>query len=265
MRIDLATFISSLLDDRFSIEEPRIPDGLCDLSCLVDPLVPITRRGRALSSNEEYAHATFIGELLARLFPREATREQLEDGIIALIFVFQLTVDTAVELHGDTTTEELLMMALNQDSIRDLKRILGATPYTEHQDNELRPNIASLPMFANARPVTDAMISGFIRRHLAPHLPAMFAADDAPEPTTDGTDRPNKNIRFSELEDVPNLDDLEADSLEGWDEIHEHFMDNQYVQYERGRDLDDILSADVDGDDFTQGWSDETWPDEDEE
>ena len=121
MRIDLATFISSLLDDRFSIEVPQIPDGLCDLSCLVDPLVPITRRGRALSSNQEYAHATFIGELLKRLFPQDTTRDQLEDGIIALIFLFLMTVDQAVELHGDTTTEELLMMALDQDRLRALK------------------------------------------------------------------------------------------------------------------------------------------------
>jgi hypothetical protein len=264
MHLDLATFISSLLDNRFSVEDPRIPDGLCDLSSLVDPLVPVTRKGRALSSHEDYSHATFVGQLLARLFPREATKEQLECGIIALVFLFQLTVDTAVELHGDTTTEELLMMALNQDSIRQLKRILGATPCTASQDGAHQPNLASLPMFADARPVTDSIINGFIKRHLAPHLPTFFADDEDTEPSEDQLPHPGTVTRLSEMEDAPELEDLEADALDGWDEIHEHFMDNHYVQYEMGRDLDDILSTNGQEEPPDQGWSDDLWPDEDE-
>ena len=239
MKISLNQFIRSLRSDRSTFENPVIPEGTCDLSHIADPLSGITRYGRPLHSDTEYSLAEFIGNFLAELAPEEATKEQLESAIMTVVLLLIHTFDAAVTLHGDTSAEELLMLAVGRDKFKDIKELLGSTPLVVDTDGSLRPNIAALPVFARARRKTKRMLDGFVRRHLVPTLPDLFTDEDQ---DLDTSDTPRFHTEKSiVVVDPADMGDLEVDELDGWDDEYDHFMANQFKAYENGADLDDLL------------------------
>ena len=242
MENKLELFIRSLLSDRLDIDSPVVPDGICDYSEIADLIEVLTRDGRAVYSNDPYSYATMMGRVLSELFLKEQTDEERQIGVIGMSLMFACILETAVEVCGDTTAEEIIMIALNLDRIRGIRRHLGALPYSCGDDGKIYPNFASLPVFAKARPITMQQRDGFARRHLVPTLPDLFV-DDEDEKSEVETDPPRGTFR-SEPVDPEDLENAEADQFNGFEDFYDHFWENQYKAYEEGTPLGELLGQD---------------------
>lgn len=243
MHIDIHNFIRSLKEDRLCLENPVVPDGVINVSHLVEPLFAITRNGRALASDVEYDHARFLGELLGSLVPLEASNDHRDHAIIVISLLLLRAIDTAVTIHGDTTTEEILMMAADCHELDSLRRDMSALPCYLHPDGSTAPNFASLPMLSRARPITAAMLKGFVKRHFRPTLPHLFTD---PEEVEDYLDHDEASFDF-EYVDASTIEGDDVDPLSGFDEFERHFFNHQYKAYEAGASLDELDDIDDDG------------------
>ncbi len=240
MHFDIHDFIRSLMHDRFSPEDPVIPDGVVDMSDLVDPLLSIARNGRALRSDVDYDHARFIGEWLAGQIDRKDRADAKDRTIFGSKIMILLLVDAVARVYGDTVAEELLMMAADRDRIRALERELSALPYVLDADGNIRTNFASLSIFACARPITRKMLNGFVERHYLPTLPDLFVDGEEQEPEAVHPRR----INDFEYVDADTIENAEVDPLDGFDEFERHFFDNHYKEYEAGAEIDDLIDLD---------------------
>lgn len=245
MHFDIHDFIRSLTHDRFSPEDPVIPDGVVDMSDLVDPLLLITRNGRALRSDVDYDHARFIGEWLTGQIDRDDRADAKDCTIFGLQAVILLIFDAVTKVYGDMVAEELLMMVTDRDRVRALARELSAVPYVLDANGNIRPNFASLSIFACARPITRKMLNGFVERHYLSTLPDLFVDDE--EQDHDAV--LPRQINDFEYVDADTIENAEVDPLNGFDEFERHFFDNHYRAYEAGAEIDDLINLDEDSGD----------------
>ena len=240
MHFDIHNFIRSLTHDRICLENPVIPDGVINVSHLVEPLFAITRNGRALVSDVEYDRPRFLSDLLSSLVPSDASMNHRDHAIIVLSLLLLRAIDTAVAMHGDTTMEEILMMAADRDELDALRHDMSALPYVIDDDGNIRPNFASLSIFAHPRPITWQMLNGFVERHFLPTLPDLFLDDEEQESEVAHPQR----INDFEYVDEESVGAFEADPLNGFDEFERHFFDNHYKAYEAGAEINDLIDFD---------------------
>ena len=238
--------ITSLLNDRFDIDAPRIPDGVCDVSAIIAPLKEVTRNGRALRSNEPYHAAEMVERIVKAYTGDEPTLESLTNALFGMSIFAVLVMRAACAIHPDMTPEEIIMDAADTVLIDQLAAEASALECFVGPDGEMIPNIASLSIFAESTPISMAAIHGFIRRRLTPHLPYYFAdgADDENSDVAPQQPLTGEGTRTYEFVDDETMKNSTADPLEGFDEMLERFDETDYRRYEMGDELDDILSED---------------------
>jgi len=259
MHIDIARLIESLQHDRFDPTNPRVPDGVADLSEYVLPLRAISREGRALRSSEDYSKAGLIARVLHEYLGSAPSVEDLERALVGMAVLGICILEAACELKPDLMPEEILMDAASDVAIRLLAEDFANVEYTVVESGQMHVNLASLSIFAKATPLDRRARDGFIRRRLTPLLEDIFGSsvpeseerDDHLEVSAD--DQPTSHT-FN-LVDEAELGELIADPLEGFDEEQEHFERTDYQRFMNGESLDEILRDDPSEPDYRIGES----------
>jgi len=258
MHIGIAKLIESLEKDRFDVTNPRIPDGVAELSDCITPLQALTREGRALKSDMPYDRAEMIARLLGAYIDADSDIEDHERAIVGLVALLMCVLDTVCEIKPDLTPEEILMDAANCDWLRQLGREFANVEYTLDEAGGMNLNLAALRMFSKSMPLDRRALDGFVRRRMTPHLESIFdpavaglgdnLGDDS---ETGDVDRP-ASYKF-DLINESELGDLFADPLEGFDEMQDHFDRTDYQRYMNGESLDEILRDDPSEPDYRIG------------
>lgn len=222
MEFSLNDIIKSLLNDRSSLADPIVPDGVADLSFIADALLSITKHGRALQSDAEYGVAHFYGELLSGLVPPNPTRQDLEKAIVSFLVLLDNVITTVCDRYGDTSYEEILIDAANQDSLRAQSKELSAVPIRINPDGSVVPLFALVPLFAAVRPITVTMRDGYVQRRWLPYVTlSEEEQEDKPATQSPPEAKPPRKVNLS------GLGDLVADANNGFDDYDAFYFDNQ--------------------------------------
>lgn len=232
MKFSLDQFRQSLRQDRHNT---HAPDGIEDFSEIVQPLMRITRDGRALHSNDEFGFADFMSNLLDE-FLGESPDEESRDRCIAGMSVFvSIILQQIAIIAPDWRPEEMLLDCTGQSDIRRIIDLLRTVPVSR-EGSQLVPDFAQLPFFHNAIPLDDFALEGFIKRRIAP----AFMNDDGSRFTQDDQNELTKSFSSSEWVNITDLGELETDALDGFDEYYDEFFgnENKYLP-NTGDDSDD--------------------------
>lgn len=221
MNFDIRHLLRSLRSDCKSDAGTQAPDELIDYSAIVTPLSRITRDGRAIHSNEEFGYAKFFQQLLHEFLGDNPGIEERDNCIAGLSILLCIYMRQTHALNPDWRPEEVFLDIASQDDIRTLESELRNVPAI-FVDGEKVPDFAQLPMFHRPIPLTDAALSGFINRRIAPHFPievephefeGVEFVDDI-EPTI-------RKVNRNEI------GPLESDPLNDFDEYYREFFDNE--------------------------------------
>ena len=258
MHFDIGKLIESLKKDRFDSTNPRIPDGVADLSDCITPLQALTREGRALKSDMPYSRAEMTARLIGAYLNGDSDIDDHMKAVVGLVTLVICILETVREIKPDLTPEEILMGAANCDWLRQLAREFANVEYTLDESGGMNLNLAALPIFAEAVPLDRRALDGFVRRWMTPHLESIFdpaaaglGDDSGDESETGDVNRP-ASYKF-ELIDESELGELFADPLEGFDEMQDHFDRTDYQRYMNGESLDEILRDDPSEPDYRIG------------
>jgi hypothetical protein len=218
----LKDITESLLNDRSSLADPIIPDGVMDFSHLGDGLLAITRDGRALRSDVEYGVAEFFGRLLNGLLPPSPTTRDFERAILSLIILLGDVLNTVCTRYGDTSYEEILIDAANQDLLRARLTALSAVPIRIKPDGSVVPLFGLVDLFFGAHPITDKMRDGYVLRRWLPFVTTSEEDQEAEPIVEEAPDiKPPRKVNLSDL------GDLVADANNGFEDYDKFYFDNQ--------------------------------------
>lgn len=209
-----------------------IPDGLMNLSHLVTPLRAATIDGRAFDSEDEFALANFLGNLVGAFLPAKPTKADLTNCILGLTVFIAMILRTIPESYPDTTMEEFLIDAANQDRIIRLARSFAATPVTFDPAGQVQPNIAQFPIFHEPVPLTEEAVHGFIKRRIVGPLESISQEKDCDEVEEI---RPNIRIDISDI----HQSELIADAMNGFDEMYQAHYESEHPDGEDNDDYED--------------------------
>lgn len=248
MYFDINDFFDSLRDDRFDENDPKIPEGLVDLSRIIDLISDVSSDGRMIKSDGAYAFGDFVDNRLRGMLLGTSEQDRT-DAILALLVIFSLVLKQCATHHGVRAPEETLMHALDEMTLRNLRIEFSATPTVFTSEGRLRPNFLALSPFRMVADITPAMLTGFMKRNLTPHLPFLFV--DFEESSAIGDRGVNDETESSEMDfqivEGP-LEGTIGDPLNGFDEFHGHFLRTDYDDYEDDLPVDGI-DPDEDPDD----------------
>ncbi len=234
MYFDINDFFDSLRDDRFDEDDPKIPEGLVDLSRVIDLISDVSSDGRMIKSDAAYAFGDFVDNRLRGMLLGTSEQDRT-DAILALLVIFSLVLKQSATQHGVRAPEETLMHALDEMTLRNLRIEFSATPTVFTSEGRLRPNFLALSPFRIVADITPAMLTGFMKRNLTPHLPFLFL--DSDESSAIGDRGVNDETETSELDfqivEGP-LEGTIADPLNGFDEFHWHFWLTDHDDYGDG-------------------------------
>lgn len=233
MYFDRNDFFDSLRDDRFDESNPRIPEGLVDLSRIIDLLIHVMSDGRMIKSDSEYAFGDFVLNRFARVLLGASSDQDLTDAIVALFLVLFLVLKQGSTQDGLRAPEETLKDALDETTLRTLRMEFSATPTVFTSEGRLRPNFLALSPFQTVTPISPAMLTGFMKRNLTPHLPFLFVESDDSSATEDRgvNDETETSEMDFQIVDGP-LEGLIADPLNGFGEFHRHFERTDKADFE---------------------------------
>lgn len=165
MNIDITRLLYSSTNHAASDD---CPDGLVDCSHYVTPLYSITEHGRALNSSEPYGLPDFMERLLKSMIPKTASIDEYERVIITFVILIQHLLRSVPEFNPDMSIEEFLSLAFPYDMVKGLEREFAATPYNVDGE-DIQPHLINHPMFAQAIPLTTAVLEGFYQRQMFPY------------------------------------------------------------------------------------------------
>lgn len=223
--INTTTLITSLLAHRSTMENPLIADGVANHAAVIRPLRSITRSGRALNSDDEFALNKVLGHLLSEYFQNGDTDEAVHNAVAGLTVMISLILRSAVEIKPDLLVEEILMNAVNQDAIRDLEQEFSAVPVFHDSAGSTEVGFGLHKLFCAAIPLTDHAADGFIDRNIAKYLKAAKDENDATsyEFVEDETPVASRHFHLESLEG-----ELIADAMNGFDEFYERYFGEDY-------------------------------------
>lgn len=234
MYFDLNDFFDSLRNDRFDERNPKIPEGLVDISRIIDLVLNVMSDGRMIKSDSEYAFGDFVDNRLRQMLLGTSEQDRT-DAILALLVIFSLVLKQCATQDGVRAPEETLLDALDEMTIKALRLEFSATPTVFTSEGRLRPNFLALSPFQMVADITPAMLTGFMKRNLTPHLPFIYG--DSDDSGVDERGSGVNELAATEVDfvilDGP-LEGMIADPLNGFDEFHHHFMCSDAADYEGG-------------------------------
>lgn len=206
----LKMFIDSLLGMHES-KSGHAPDGLVDMSAIVNPLLNITKNGRPLRSPDRFGIGDFVGRLADGLVRNDFSSKNLQRVIATLLVLIALMLRRITKHDPSLMPEEFLLDVADQDDIRGLQSAFGAQPYWLSAEGEMIVDFRGDPLFARPVPVTAAAILGFTTRKLRrPFEEWLKEREETVESQSDDTPLDYEFIDENEVEgDVDPLDDFD--------------------------------------------------------
>ncbi|MFM9225617.1 MAG: hypothetical protein ACKOQ1_03150 [Actinomycetota bacterium] len=157
----IRSFIASLRDDATDPYQRLVPDGVLDMSDVVNPLVGIASTGRVVNEFEEYSLGRYLGNLLQRVLPSsKPTKKDLENAVLSLAVVHVATLRETVAIKPDLSIDEILSGALSDEKIRGLQDEFKVVPVTISRDGTARPLLGIMRIFSSPIPKTVQSILG---------------------------------------------------------------------------------------------------------
>lgn len=215
---DITRFISSLENDSREGADLRIPDGVIDLSDLSQPLVEVTREGRALDSSVPNAVGGFIARILRSSLPENPSIEDMGRTLISLTMLLSTILQRLPIASPDRSPEDYLIDLCDPWHLTAMREDLRVTPVVVEPDGTVRPNYAQMPVFNRAIPTTEEMFKRFADRHIVPHLEDERDGDESDE---------EPRLTRIELVDLKGTEDLTSDPFNGFDNYFDHYFDRE--------------------------------------
>lgn len=161
MKWGIRQLIASLRTDATDPYQKLVPDGVIDLSEVINPLVGIASTGRVVNEFEEYNLGRFSATLLQRLLPMpKPTIRDLQNAVLALITVLIAVLREVVAIKPDVSIDEVLSGALSDENVRNLQDEFKAVPISISQDGGVRPLFGIMKIFSRPIPRTVQSILG---------------------------------------------------------------------------------------------------------
>lgn len=161
MKWGIRQLIASLRTDATDPYQKLVPDGVVDLSEVINPLVGIASTGRVVNEFEEYNLGRFSATLLQRLLPMpKPTIRDLQNAVLTLITVLIAVLREVVAIKPDVSIDEVLSGALSDENVRNLQDEFKAVPVSISQDGGVRPLFGIMKIFSRPIPRTVQSILG---------------------------------------------------------------------------------------------------------
>ena len=218
------------------------PDGIIDISSIIDHLKYLTQEGRAVKSDEQSALLKMFGEWFAHDFGN-GTVDDLINCIRSLVMLYILQSREIQKLKPDVCPEEILMEVCSQDVLKKLAKDMEVTAYRLDESGEISIDYFGHEVFHAPFVIDDLVKHSFIRRHIT----RSFYTDDA-EPEfsfeiveVEENETPNKVERPpNQKVNLNDFKNLIADGLNGFDEFYEQFWQGDFPLIELGIEFDDL-------------------------
>jgi hypothetical protein len=216
----ITDIISSLLNDRYDDSNPTFPDGLADLSQVVNGLRTLSKNGRAMQSDESYSIGNMLGHLLKAYIPEDPNIDDLTTTILGLTILIARILRAIPELVPDLSIEEFLIEPTDQQSLIDLGHTMKTIPFVIAPDGNQRPNLSQLPIFHSPISITQQALGGFAKRRIEPFQNSEFPANEA-------------IFSFLEIEETAQeSEDWIEDPLNGFDEFFDAYFNQDALEDE---------------------------------
>jgi hypothetical protein len=161
MKWGIRQLIASLTTDATDPYQKLVPDGVVDLSEVINPLVGIASTGRVVNEFEEYNLGRFSGTLLQRLLPpTKPTNKDLLNAVLALVAMLIAVLREVVAIKPDVSIDEILSGAFSEEKMRGLQDEFKAVPVSISQDGGVRPLFGIMKIFSQPIPRTVQSILG---------------------------------------------------------------------------------------------------------
>ncbi len=222
-----------------------IPDGLCDLSNVIEPLFVITNEGRPFNSSEQNFAINFFARTLTG-----------STCVITRYVVLAKLIHAINSASPHSLAEEVFSYAFSQDRIRTLAAEWAATPYVQDGDGNLVPLFFVHRTFTRTHRPSFHQLKGFTIRHWLPTLDNEVDHRDSRD-ITNPVDSSGQ-IRWISISDFEQ-EELEADPYNGYEDIFDFFFDNVLTPLEELNSLEDLGYSD---DEIEQYKSPDEWDEE---
>ena len=218
------------------------PDGIIDISSIIDHLKYLTQEGRAVKSDEPGALMEMLGNWQQNRFGG-GTVEDLKSCVVAQNMLQILVLRQVQKLKPDVCPEEILMEVCSQDVLKKLAKDMEVTAYRLDESGEISIDYFGHEVFHAPFVIDDLVKHSFIRRHIT----QSFYTDDA-EPEfsfeiveVEENETPNKVERPpNQKVNLNDFKNLIADGLNGFDEFYEQFWQGDFPLIELGIEFDDL-------------------------
>lgn len=193
MKWSMRSLIASLRADATDPYQNLVPDGVADLSEIINPLVGIASTGRVVNEFEEYNLGRFGATLLERLLPMpRPTISDLQNAVLTLLTVLIAVLREVVAIKPDVSIDEVLSGALSDEKVRNLQDEFKVVPFNSAA-GRVQLLFGIMQIFSRPIPRTVQSILGpsfrklgkldfFIRRELGELHPDVDGEDgDEPE------------------------------------------------------------------------------------
>ena len=217
--------------DAVALQQPTadsevvIPDGLCDLSTCVVPLLDITSRGRAIDSSQSGFTGRFLIEVMGSI-TCEITRN---------IFT-ALLMHATNQPAAHSTTEEVFLEIFSQESLQKMIEEWSNTPYILNGEGALIPLLLTHSVFSRHYELSDEQLKAFAVRHYLSHLDYLFSDEITSE--EEPRQEPSLVNTWISPEEFADME-FEADPYNGFEEFYDFFHKNVVTLIEEGFTLRD--------------------------
>ena len=218
------------------------PDGIIDISSIIDHLKYLTQEGRAVKSDEPGALMEMLGNWQQNRFGG-GTVEDLKSCVVAQNMLLILVLRQVQKLKPDVCPEEILMEVCNQDVLEKLAKDMKVTAYRLDESGEISPDYFGHEVFHAPFVIDDLVKHSFIRRKISP---SFYIEDTEPEfifEVLDDVDNAGLRDTGRPASRKVNLSDFEkltADPMNGFDEFYEQFWQGDFPLIELGIEFDDL-------------------------
>ena len=218
------------------------PDGIIDISSIIDHLKYLTQEGRAVKSDEPGALMEMLGNWQQNRFGG-GTVEDLQSCVVAQNMLQILVLRQVQKLKPDVCPEEILMEVCNQDVLAKLAKDMEVAAYRMDECGDIAIDYFGHEVFHAPFVIDDLVKHSFIRRKITPsHYiedtePEFIfeVLDDVDNAGLRDTDRPaSRKVNLNDFEN------LTADPMNGFEEFYEEFWEGDFPLIEFGIEFDDL-------------------------
>ena len=242
MENEFRKIIQALCGTNEAGEALGAPDGIINVSRMVNHLKYLTKDGRPVKSDEQGALLKMFGNWFAQEFGN-GTDEDKVNCICSLVMFSSLVFREIQKLKPDVSPEEILMEVCNQDVLTKLAKDMEVTAYRMDESGDIAIDYFGHKVFHAPFVIDDLVKHGFIRRKITP---SFYEEDTEPEFTFEVLDDMENailrdtNRPTSRKVNLNDFEKLTADPMNGFEEFYEQFWEGDFPLIELGIEFDDL-------------------------